>query len=317
MLSMDDRLQRVTVEFSLPGERLDTYLRECLPAVSRGTFKRLIDDGHVRVNGKEVKATYSPRAGDEVEVRFPEARPTELIPVDLPLDIRYEDEDLLVMNKPAGLVVHPASGEETATLVHALLYHCRGQLSGIGGVERPGIVHRIDKDTTGCLVVAKNDFTHTRLSDQFKERSVNKIYLAIVCGELAHERGEIRAALARHPNHRMSVVVDDEDGRDARTSFRLLERFAGATLVEAKIHTGRTHQIRVHFQHIGYPLAGDAIYGKRHNARLKERLGRAIPRQMLHSHLLEFVHPRDGRPMSIRVPPPADFDQLLEALRAP
>lgn len=314
---MDDRIQRVTVEQSLPSERLDAYMRERFPAVSRGTFKRLIDEGHVRVNGKEVKATYSPRAGDEVEVHFPEARPTELVPVDLPLEIHYEDADLLVLNKPPGLVVHPASGEEPATLVHALLHHCRGELSGIGGVERPGIVHRIDKDTSGCLVVAKNDFAHTRLSEQFKEREVNKIYLAIACGELAHDRGEIRAALSRHPNHRMTVVVDEDDGRDARTSFRVLERFTGATLVEVKIHTGRTHQIRVHFQHIGYPLAGDAVYGKRHNARLKERLGRPIPRQMLHAHLLEFAHPRDGRKISVRVPPPEDFNQLLELLRTP
>jgi 23S rRNA pseudouridine1911/1915/1917 synthase len=311
-----DRKSRVTVEASRPGERLDAYLRECFPAVSRGTFKRLIDDGYVRVNDKPVKPTHQPRAGEVIDVEFPPARPTELVPVNLPLKVLFEDPDLLVIDKPAGLVVHPASGEEDQTLVHALLHHCRGQLSGIGGVERPGIVHRIDKDTSGCLVVAKNDFTHGALSAQFKDRVVNKIYLAIACGEMPNDRGEIRAALARHPNHRMTMVVDETDGRDARTSFRVLERMPGATLAEVKIHTGRTHQIRAHFQHIGHPLAGDALYGKRQNARLRQELGQPVPRQMLHAHLLEFQHPREGRLLSFRSPAPPDFEAVLEALRA-
>lgn len=312
---MDERTHEIGVEASLPGERLDTYLRTRFPVVSRGTFKRLIEEGHVQVNGKPSKLTYSPRAGDRILVHFPEAKPSVLQPVELPLDVLFEDEDLLVINKPAGLLVHPASGEEEQTLVHALLHHCRGQLSGIGGVERPGIVHRIDKDTSGCLVIAKNDFTHTALSDQFKAREVHKVYQAIVCGELPHEKGEIRAALARHPNHRMSMVVDEDDGRDAWTSFRRRELFTGATLVEVKIHTGRTHQIRVHFQHIGYPLAGDQIYGKRQNTRLKERLGGSIPRQMLHAHQLELLHPRLQKKLSFQSPLPEDFLVILERLR--
>lgn len=312
---MDERTHQIAVEASLPGERLDVYLRTRFPAVSRGTFKRLIEEAHVQVNGKVSKLTYSPRAGDQISVHFPEAKPTALRPVDIPLDILFEDEDLLVLNKPAGLLVHPASGEEEQTLVHALLHHCRGQLSGIGGVERPGIVHRIDKDTSGCLVVAKNDFTHTALSDQFKAREVHKIYHAITCGELPHEKGEIRAALARHPNHRMSMVVDEDDGRDAWTSFRRKEQFPGATLVEVRIHTGRTHQIRVHFQHIGYPLAGDLTYAKRQNARLKERLGREIPRQMLHAYHLEFLHPRQEKKLSLKAPVPPDFTEVVQRLR--
>lgn len=312
---MDDRTQVVRVEASRPGERLDTFLRECFPAVSRGTFKRLIDEGHVSVDGKPAKATHSPKSGEAISVFFPPAKPSEIVPVDLPLDVQYEDEDLLVINKPAGLVVHPASGEEDATLVHALLHHCRGNLSGVGGVERPGIVHRIDKDTSGCLVVAKNDAAHVGLSAQFKDREVNKIYHAIACGLLPHDAGEIRAAIARHPNHRMSMVVDENQGRDAWTTFKVLERLRIATLVEVKIHTGRTHQIRVHFHHIGHPLAGDAVYGKRQNARLKEQLSAPAPRQMLHAHLLEFRHPRSGKLLSFRVPWPADFAALVDQLR--
>lgn len=312
---MDSRTQTLSVELSKPGQRLDTYLRDCFPAVSRATFQRLISEGHVLVNDKPAKVTQSPRAGDQIRIHFPEPRATELTPKDIPLDILFEDEDLLILNKPAGLVVHPASGEEDQTLVHALLHHCRGQLSGIGGVERPGIVHRIDKDTSGCLVVAKNDLAHTHISDQFKAREVNKRYLAIACGELAHAQGEINAALARHPNHRTTVVVDLEDGREAKSSFWVQERFSGATLVEVKIHTGRTHQIRVHFQHIGYPLAGDALYAKRQTARLENSLGLAIPRQMLHAFLIELKHPRLGHLLSFKAPIPPDFSEVLEALR--
>lgn len=312
---MDDRTQSLTVEHSLPGERLDTFLRDSFPAVSRGTFQRLIEEGHVQVNGKPAKLRQAPKAGDLIQVTFPPARPTTLEPVDIPLDVLYEDADLLVLNKAAGMVVHPASRDDLRTLVHALLHHCRGQLSGIGGVERPGIVHRIDKDTSGCLVVAKNDATHTALSDQFKNRVVSKVYHAIACGAVMHDRGEIRAALARHPNHRMSMVVDEDDGREALTSFRVTERFEGATLLEVKIHTGRTHQIRVHFQHIGYPLAGDPIYGKRQTARLRERLGTLPDRQMLHAFQLEFRHPADGRLMSFQSPRPADFNSVVDRLR--
>ena len=313
---MDSRNQKVVVDRSLPGVRLDSYLRDLFPVVSRGTFKRLIDEGHVRVDGAVAKATHAPQAGEEIDVHFPPAKPTRLEPVDLPLDILFEDEHLLVLNKPVGLVVHPASGEEPVTLVHALLHHCRGQLSGIGGVERPGIVHRIDRDTSGCLVVAKHDEAHLGLSGQFKERTVNKIYHAIACGEVPHASGEIRARLGRHANHRMSVVVDETRGRDAWTSFQVRERFELATLLDVKIHTGRTHQIRVHFQHIGHPLAGDSLYGKRQNGRLRAASGVVMERQMLHAHLLEFQHPVSKEQLSFRVPWPEDFASAVQELRA-
>ena len=312
---MSLRAEVLTVEKSLPSGRLDTWLRGIFPAVSRGTFQRLIEDGHVRVNGRAVKPTHTPRAGEQVEIRWPEARPAVAQPEEMPLDILYEDEALLVLNKPAGLVVHPAGGHEEHTLVNALLHHCAGRLSGIGGVARPGIVHRLDKETSGCLVVAKNDDTHLALSTQFAGRKVSKIYHAIVCGELTREHGEIHAAIARHSSHRKRMAVDDERGREARTTYRVLERLCASTLVEAVLHTGRTHQIRVHFQFLGYPLVGDATYGNRQNQHLTDLTHYSAPRQMLHAYQLSFIHPRTGRLMTFESPHPADFKDAISALR--
>src|SRR5690349_3532870 len=259
------RAETLVVEKSRPGERLDTFLRGQFPAASRAALKRLIEQGHIKINGQRTKPTHTPRAGEVVAVEWPEARPAEAQPEDIPLDIIYEDEALLVLNKPAGLVVHPAAGNEEHTLVNALLHHCKGELSGIGGVARPGIVHRLDKETSGCLVVAKNDDTHIALSAQFASRKVDKTYHAILCGEMQRDEGEIRAAIARHPSHRKRMAVDDDAGRAARTSYRVLERLRGTTLVEALLHTGRTHQLRVHFQFLGFPIVGDATYGNRQN----------------------------------------------------
>ena len=312
---MPSRTEVLTVERSLPSERLDTFLRDKFPAVSRGAIQRLIDEGHIRVDGRTVKPTHAPRAGEQVEVHWPEARPAAAQPEAMALDILYEDEALLVLNKPAGLVVHPAAGHEEHTLVNALLHHCAGQLSGIGGVARPGIVHRLDKETSGCLVVAKNDETHLALSAQFATRKVEKIYEAILCGELPRDSGEIRAAIARHPSHRKRMAVDDEAGREARTGYRVLERLRGATLVEAVLHTGRTHQIRVHFQFLGFPLVGDATYGNRQNQRLADLTGYTAPRQMLHAGRLAFIHPRTGKRLSFEAPWPEDFLDALVALR--
>lgn len=313
---MSASIQVVIIERSLPRERLDAWLRIKLPGLSRGAIQRLIQEGHIRVNGKTIKPTHRPRVGERVEVELPEPKPAQALPEAIPLDILYEDEILVVLNKPPGLVVHPASGHESRTLVNALLHHCQGQLSGIGGVARPGIVHRLDKDTSGCLVVAKNDDTHLALSAQFASRKVQKIYHGIVCGEIAREQGEIRAAIARHSSHRKCMAVDEEFGREAHTSYRVLERLPGATLAEARLHTGRTHQIRVHFRFLGYPLVGDLTYGHRQNQRLEELTGYSAPRQMLHAHRLAFIHPRTGRRLHFEAPRPEDFNDALAALKA-
>ena len=312
---MPNRTEVFVIEKTLPSERLDSFLRGKFPAVSRGMIQRLMDEGHILINGRPVKPTHAPHAGEQVQVHWPEARPAEAQPEALPLDVLYEDGALLVLNKPAGLVVHPASGNERHTLVNALLHHCAGRLSGIGGVARPGIVHRLDKETSGCMVVAKNDNTHLALSSQFASRKVEKIYHAILCGELPRDAGEIRAAIARHASHRKCMTVDDERGRAARTSYHVLERLRGSTLVEATLHTGRTHQIRVHFQFLGYPLVGDRTYGSRQNRRLEELVGFSAPRVMLHAHTLAFIHPHTGKRVSFEAPRPADFEDILRALR--
>src|SRR5437899_2627893 len=250
---MPDRTETVVIERTLPSQRLDTYLRGVFRAVSRGTIQRLIEEGHIQVNGRKVKPTHTPRAGEKVQVHWPEAKSAKARPEAIPLEVIFEDDALLVINKPAGMVVHPAAGNEEHTLVNALLHHCEGELSGIGGVARPGIVHRLDKDTSGCLVVAKKDTIHQALAFQFANRKVDKTYLAIVCGEVPRLSGDIRAAISRHPSHRKRMAVADDAGRAAWTSYRVLERLCSATLVEALLHTGRTHQIRVHFQHVGFP----------------------------------------------------------------
>jgi 23S rRNA pseudouridine1911/1915/1917 synthase len=314
---MAERTEVIRIEKSLPGERLDSWLRSKLPELSRGAIQRLIDEGHILVNGRVVKPTHTPRAGEEVLVRWPEVRPALAAPEAIPLEILYEDDALLVVNKPPGLVVHPASGHESRTLVNALLHHCRGQLSGIGGVARPGIVHRLDKDTSGCLVVAKSDATHLALSAQFASRKVEKVYQAIVCGELARDSGEIRAAIARHSSHRKCMAVDEEFGREAHTSYAVLRRLRGATLVQARLHTGRTHQIRVHFKFLGHPLVGDETYGHRQNQRLEELTGYRAARQMLHAYQLGFMHPRTGRMLGFKSPLPGDFQDALSVLREP
>jgi 23S rRNA pseudouridine1911/1915/1917 synthase len=309
------RAEHFVIEKSMPDQRLDQYLRGRFPAASRGTLKRLIEEGHIRVDGKLVKATHSPRAGEHVRIHWPEPKSAEAQPEEMAMDILFEDDSLLVLNKPAGLVVHPSAGHEEHTLVNALLHHCRGSLSGIGGVARPGIVHRLDKETSGCLVVAKNDETHLALSKQFSEREVEKIYNAIVCGEIARDGGEIRAAIARHPSHRKRMAVrDDDSGRAAHTRWNVLERLNGATFVAARIFTGRTHQIRVHFQFLGHPLAGDKTYGARQTTRLAGTTGYEAPRVMLHALKLSFAHPKAEKTMSFEAPLPEDFKTALKIL---
>ena len=313
---MSEHTENFLIEKSRPCDRFDVFLRDKFPAASRGAMQRLIEQGHVLVNGKVVKATHTPRAGDQVAVHWPAARPAVAQPEAMSLEVLFEDASLLVVNKPAGLVVHPSAGHEEHTLVNALLHHCHGSLSGIGGVARPGIVHRLDKETSGCLVVAKEDATHLSLSEQFASRTVKKIYHAIVCGELPLEVGEIHAAIARHPTHRKRMAVhDEESGRAAHTSYRVIQRLRAATLVEAQIHTGRTHQVRVHFQFLGHPLVGDETYGSKPNQRLKELVNYAAPRVLLHAKELTFIHPVTQKSLKFAAPLPEDFQRALELLR--
>lgn len=308
--------ETLTIDRSYPNERLDAFLRRQFPTLSRGAIQRLIEQGHITVNAKPVKATHTPRAGEVVRIEFPEAKPAAAQPEDIPLDILFEDKSLLVLNKPAGIVVHPAAGNEEHTLVNALLHHCRGELSGIGGVARPGIVHRLDKETSGCLVIAKNDETHVALSAQFAGRTVEKLYLTIVCGIVPRDAGNIHAAITRHPTHRKRMAVSDEDdGRPAHTSYRVMERLNHATLVAAELHTGRTHQIRVHFRHLGFPVAGDDTYGQRQTKKLAELTRYEAPRVLLHAHKLAFTHPRTGKKVKFTTPLPADMEDALKFLR--
>jgi 23S rRNA pseudouridine1911/1915/1917 synthase len=315
IVAVTARTENLVVEKSLPAERLDSFLRRKFPAASRVALKRLIEGGRVRVNGRTTKPTHAPRAGEQIEIHWPEPKSANARPEEIPLDILFEDKSLLVLNKPAGLVVHPSAGHEEHTLVNALLHHCGGQLSGIGGVARPGIVHRLDKGTSGCLVIAKNDEAHLALSAQFAGRRVKKIYNAIVCGGLRRDSGEIRAAIARHPSHRKRMAVREGDsGRAARTSWRVLKRLNSVTLVEARLHTGRTHQIRVHFQFLGHPLVGDGTYGGRQNTKLSELTGYSAPRVMLHARELAFIHPSTEKQMNFEAPLPKDFREALKSL---
>ncbi len=303
------------VDETLPRQRMDVFLRRKLPDLSRGAIQRLLAEGNIRVDGKLVKPTHHPRAGETVLVQQPEARPDSAQAEDMPLDILYEDEDLVVLNKPAGWVVHPAAGHREHTLVNALLHHCGGQLSGIGGVARPGIVHRLDKETSGCLVAAKNDAAHLHLCAQFAGREVEKIYQAVACGQLPRLSGVIDASIARDPAHRKRMAVSGAKGRKARTSYRVLERWSGATLVELELHTGRTHQIRVHLRHVGCPVAGDQVYGRRATAHLAEATGYSPPRPLLHARRLTLTHPRNGRRMTFEAPLPEDFATALAFFR--
>jgi 23S rRNA pseudouridine1911/1915/1917 synthase len=311
-----ESLTTVRVGQSLPRGRLDVFLREKFPAVSRGTIQRLLAEGRIQVDGQPAKPTHHPRAGETVSIEWPESRPAEAQPESIPLDVLHEDKDILVLNKPAGVVVHPAAGHAEHTLVNALLHHCAGSLSGIGGVARPGIVHRLDKDTSGCLVVAKNDAAHLALSAQFSGREVVKIYLALVCGRMPRSEGTIEAAIARHATQRKRMAVTAKGGRPARSGFRVLEQWTEAALVEVSLHTGRTHQIRVHLEHLGCPVVGDLVYGRRQNQRLKETAQFTAPHQLLHAAILGFHHPRTGEEMKFTAPVPQEFLAAIDHFRA-
>jgi 23S rRNA pseudouridine1911/1915/1917 synthase len=302
-------IHQVVITEEMAGERLDKAIAGLETDWSRVRVQEWISNNRVLVNGKVKKESYRVKVGEKVEIDVPEVVDSDILPENIPLEICYEDEDVLVVNKPRGMVVHPAPGHYSGTLVNALLYHCKQDLSGIGGVARPGIVHRIDKDTSGLLMVAKNDLTHHSLVEQLKEHTIKRMYLAVVHGVIRHERGLIEAPIGRDPKDRKRMAVEHRNGKQAITHFTVLERFAKATYVECKLETGRTHQIRVHMKSIGHPLIGDFIYGPVKN-------NYSFEGQALHAEVLGFTHPRTGKRMEIKTEPPIAFSQLMEKLRS-
>lgn len=297
--------ERLLVDEGAQGTRLDVFLAREKTRFSRSHIQKLIEGASVLVNGKATKANCKLSERDVVEIEIPEARESAVLPEAIPLDILYEDQDVIVINKARGMVVHPAAGTSSGTLVNALLHHCH-DLSGINGVIRPGIVHRLDKDTSGIMVAAKNDAAHVDLAEQIRLKTAQRIYRAIVCGTIAEEKGEIRAPIGRHPVDRKKMAVVMK-GKEATTFFRVVERFSFHTLVECRLKTGRTHQIRVHMAYIGHPLLGDPKYGK--------RMASLIAGQALHSCELLFTHPRTKEPMRFVAEMPADMEEILHALR--
>jgi len=297
----------IPIELLVPANeaklRLDQFLAKLLPEFSRSRLQQLIRDGFVRLNNKTSRPRQIVRGGDKIELTEPALEKIETLPEAIPLEILFEDDDLIVINKPPGLVVHPGAGHREHTLVNALLNHCE-TLSGIGGKERPGIVHRLDKETSGCLVVAKNDATHRDLSEQFAARTVEKIYLALVAGKLPKTAGVIEGKIGRHPVHRQRMSAATPRGRAAKTEYRLVRSSDRATLIECRLHSGRTHQIRVHLHHLGHPVLGDKVYAP--------RLAKDFPRHMLHAWKLGFRHPRTEEWKSFEAPLPDDFAATIK-----
>lgn len=298
-------LETVTAEAEDAGTRADVFLAAKL-GVSRNNMQKLLEDGRVKRGEKIIKANYKVRAGEMFVVDIPEPEPIEAVPENIPLDIIYEDDDVVVLNKARGMVVHPAPGNYTGTLVNALLYHC-SNLSGINSAIRPGIVHRLDKDTSGIMIVAKNDAAHISLSQQIQSKTAVRTYLAVVRGNIKTDSGTIETQIARDKTDRKKMAVVKEGGRDAITDYKVLERFGKYTLVRCKLRTGRTHQIRVHMEYLGYPLVGDPKYSP-----MKTPFG--IKGQALHSHTLEFTHPRTGERMKFEAPLPEDMHKIITRL---
>ncbi len=290
------------------GERIDKYLTESLEDKSRSYIQKLIKDKLVHVNDKPVKANYRLVLGDRVEMSIPEIKEPDIVAENLSLDILYEDKDVIVVNKPKQMVVHPAPGHYSGTLVNGLMYHCGDELSGINGMMRPGIVHRIDMDTTGSLIVCKNDAAHQCLSEQLKEHSINRIYVALVHGNISEDEGTVNAPIGRHPTERKKMSTQAKNGRTAITHYKVLERFGNYTYIQCKLETGRTHQIRVHMASIGHPLVGDQVYGPK-KCPFPKLIG-----QTLHARTLGFVHPTTGDYVEVEAPMPEYFENLLKQL---
>ena len=293
---------------SMDGERLDAFLSRSAEGLSRSAAQKLIADGNVLLNGRPARKNDRLRVGDSVELTIPEPREVDIAPKQMPLDIVYEDEDVAVINKPKGLVVHPAAGHQDDTLVNGLLYAMGDSLSGINGELRPGIVHRIDKDTSGLLAIAKNDLAHTVLASQLKDHSMARTYEAIVCGSFKEDSGTVDAPIGRHPTDRKKMCVTQRNSKSAVTHWEVVERFRGYTHIRCRLETGRTHQIRVHMAYIGHPILGDTVYGHK-----KPELGQDS--QCLHAGALCFRHPRDGHPVMVFAPLPDYFQSVLEKLR--
>ena len=292
------------------GERIDALLPRIAPELTRSAAQKLLESGTVLVNGRAVRKNYKVSAGDVVRFTLPETEDSPLLPQDIPLDVVYEDDDVIVVNKPRGLVVHPAPGHPDGTLVNALLRHCGDSLSGIGGEKRPGIVHRIDKDTSGLIVAAKNDLAHRGLAAQLADHSMFRIYEAVVCGRLRDDSGTVDAPVGRHPTDRKRMAVSPRTGRAAVTHWEVVARYRGYTHVRCRLETGRTHQIRVHMASLGHPLAGDLVYGRK-------APDKGLSGQCLHARELEFTHPRSGARLHLSCPLPDYFVEFLSRLGEP
>lgn len=307
---MENEVYTLTVAAEEKGSRLDAFVAKSLEDISRARVQKLLDEGRLTVDGAVKKANYRLNGGEEIRLEIPTAVSAEALPEDIPLDILYEDSDIIVINKARGMAVHPSPGIYSGTLVNALLYHCK-DLSGIGGVERPGIVHRLDKDTSGVMVAAKNDNAHASLSKQIGEKSASRVYCAVVRGSINEEAGVIKGAIGRDEKDRQKMAVR-ADGKPAVTHFRVMERIGDYTITECRLETGRTHQIRVHLAHIGYPVFGDPKYG----SHKKTPFDGIIEGQALHSRQMTLVHPVTGEEMTFTAPMPKDMEKLIAAIRA-
>ncbi|WP_026518937.1 RluA family pseudouridine synthase [Butyrivibrio sp. FCS006] len=306
----NDRFEFVVTD-EYEGLRIDKLISELMDSLSRSYIKKLIDDDKVKCNEKSVKASYNVSEGDRIELEIPPLEVPEIVPQDIPLDILYEDNDVLIVNKPKDMVVHPAAGHYEGTIVNAVMYHCKDNLSGINGVMRPGIVHRIDKDTTGSVIICKNDNAHIKIAEQLKEHSINRVYHAICYGVIKEDEGDIDAPIGRSQADRKKMAVVKSGGKEAFTHFRVLKRFEEdkMTYIECRLKTGRTHQIRVHMAHIGHPLLGDEVYGPARKSKFKTN------GQCLHAKTLGFIHPTTGVYVEVDAPLPEYFSHLIEILK--
>ena len=310
MDQVNDRTEFVVTD-EYEGLRIDKLISELMDSFSRSYIKKLIDDDKVKCNGKDIKASYIVSEGDRIELEIPPLQVPEIVPQDIPLDILYEDDDVLVVNKPKDMVVHPAAGHYEGTIVNAVMYHCRDNLSGINGVMRPGIVHRIDKDTTGSVIICKNDNAHIKIAEQLKEHSINRVYHAICYGIIEEDEGDIDASIGRSQSDRKKMAVVKTGGKTAFTHFKVIKRFEEdkMTYIECRLKTGRTHQIRVHMAYIGHPLLGDEVYAPSRKSKFK------LNGQCLHAKTLGFIHPTTGEYVEVDAPLPEYFSHLIEILK--